>query len=84
MTFEKWSDFIHKAAMYGASKIGLDESHRIMDPLVWYISTGRASYEFTARLAAKKPYRVFQVLHKAGGSYDDAIQAIKQYLDIAE
>ena len=82
MSYQTTTNFIHKAAMYGASKIGLDASYRVMDPLAWYISTGRASYEFTARLATKKPYRVFQVLHKAGGSYDDAIQAVKRYLGI--
>lgn len=83
MNYEAVNNFIHKAVMYGAYRIGLDASYSVMDPLVWYIGTGRASYEFTARLAVKKPYRVFQVLHKAsGGSYDDAIKAVKLYLGI--
>lgn len=83
MNYEAVNNYIHKAVMYGAYRIGLDASYRVMDPLVWYIGTGRASYEFTARLATKKPYRVFQVLHKAsGGSYDDAIHAVKLYLGI--
>lgn len=82
MNYQATSAFIFKTIMYGASKIGLDASYRVVDPLAWYIGTGRASYEFTARLATKKPYRVFQVLNKAGGSYEEAIQAIKHYLDI--
>lgn len=82
MSYQTAINFIHKAAMYGAGKIGMDASYQVMDPLAWYIGTGRASYEFIARLATKKPYRIFQVLHEAGGSYDDAIQAVKQYLGI--
>ena len=83
MNYQTADNFIHKAAMYGAPRIGLDASYSVMAPLAWYIGTGRASYDFTARLATKKPYRVFQVLHKAGGgSYDDAIHAVKLYLGI--
>lgn len=82
MSYQATDNYIHKAVMYGARKIGLDASYKVMDPLAWYIGTGRASYEFTARLATKKPYRVFQVLHKCGGSYDDAIQAVKDYLGL--
>lgn len=82
MSYDAATDYIHKAFMYGASHIGLEASAQVMEPLAWYIYTGRASHEFTARLAAKKPYRIFQVLHKAGGSYDDAIQAVKRYLGI--
>lgn len=82
MNYEAVNNYIHKAVMYGAYHIGLDASYSVMDPLVWYIGTGRASYEFTARLATKKPYRVFQILQKAVGSYDDAIHAVKLYLGI--
>ena len=83
MNYQAVNNYIHKAVMYGTPRIGLDASYSVLAPLTWYIGTGRASYEFTARLAAKKPYRVFQVLHKAsGGSYDDAIKAVKLYLGI--
>lgn len=82
MSYDAVCNYIHKAVMYGASHIGFDASAQVMEPLAWYINTGRACYEFTARLATKKPYRIFQVLHKAGGSYDDAIGAVKRYLGI--
>ena len=82
MNYEAVNNYIHKAVMYGAPRIGLDASCLVLAPLTWYIGTGRASYEFTARLATKKPYRVFQILQKAGGSYDDAIHAVKLYLGI--
>ena len=64
MNYEAVNNYIHKAVMYGAPRIGLDASYLVLAPLTWYIGTGRASYDFTARLATKKPYRVFQVLHK--------------------
>lgn len=83
MNYQAVENFIHKVVMYGAPRIGLDASRLVLAPLAWYIGTGRASYDFTARLATKKPYRVFQVLHKASGcSYDDAIKAVKLYLGI--
>ena len=83
MNYQEVNNYIHKAVMYGAPRIGLDASRLVLAPLTWYIGTGRASYEFTARLSTKKPYRVFQVLHKAsGGSYDDAIHAVNLYLGI--
>lgn len=55
MSYDAATDYIHKAVMYGASHIGLDASAQVMEPLAWYIYTGRASHEFTARLAAKSP-----------------------------
>lgn len=82
MSYQATDNYIFKAIMYGAGKTSFDEASRIMEPLEWYIKTGRASCDFLRLLATKKPYRVFQVLHKAGGSYDDAIQAVKQYLGI--
>lgn len=50
-----------------------------IDPLRWYILTGRASAEFLLRLAQAKPYMIARKLH-AGGSHDEAIGRIKEYL----
>ena len=52
---------------YGMQHYGVDEAARDISPLKWYINTGRASLEFTRKL------------HE-GGSYDEAIQRIKDYI----
>ncbi len=83
MSYDTFDNYIFKAAMYGSRTISLDDAQRVLEPLEWYVKTGRASCDFMRKLAAKKPYRIFQILHKVGGSYEDAIQAVKQYLGIA-
>ena len=82
MNYEASDAYIHKAVMYGASRIGFDASVKVMEPLAWYLNTGRASCDFSSRLSAKRPYAIFRLLHKTGGSYDDAILAIKSYLGV--
>lgn len=60
-------------------KYGVDEAQRIIDPLLWYINTGRAPVSFLGKLVQKKPYLIGRVLAK-GGSYDEAIQRVKNYI----
>lgn len=54
---------------------GVDVSNRDIDPLTWYISTGRASGEFIRKLRAARPVLVARDVHK-GGSYEDVINRV--------
>lgn len=58
---------------------GVTGAERIIAPLLWYINTGRASMNFLGKLVQKKPYLIGRVLAK-GGSYDEAIQRVKEYI----
>ena len=57
-------------------KHGCDQAERDMDPLVWYIRTGRASLEFLRKLSRAKAFMVARRLHESG-SYEEAIQRVK-------
>lgn len=48
-------------------------------PLSYYIHTGRASTEFLHKLVDAKPFMIARALMK-GGSYDEAISRVKNYL----
>lgn len=60
-------------------KYGIDEAQRIIDPILWYINTGRATMSFLGLMVQNKPYLIGRVLAK-GGSYDEAIQRVKEYI----
>lgn len=54
---------------------GCTQAERDMQPLVWYINTGRASTEFLRLLMNTRPVLVARDLHK-GGSYEEVINRI--------
>lgn len=64
------------------SGAGWDESGSEIAPLEWYVNTGRASVEFLRALVTAKPFMVARRLHK-GGSYDEAVSRIKDYLKVS-
>jgi len=64
---------------YLMQRYGVDEAAQDVAPLKWYINTGRAPLEFTRMLLNAKPFMVARKLHE-GGSYDEAIQRIKDYI----
>jgi len=50
-------------------------------PLSHYVGTGRASSEFLHLLVDAKPFMIARVLMKDnGGTYDEAIGRVKEYL----
>ena len=65
------------------NKYGVDTARRDMEPLKWYIETGRASVTFIASLLDAKPFMIARILHK-GGSYDDVLKRIKKYVGYVE
>lgn len=64
---------------YLMNKYGYDTAQRDMDPLRWYIFTGRASAYVVRQILSAKPFMVGRLLHK-GGSYDEAIQRVISYV----
>ena len=60
-------------------KYGCDTAASDMEPLKWYISTGRASGYFLHNLLFCRPYMIARKLHE-GGSYDQVLERIKQYM----
>ena len=68
-----------KIEMYLMKKYGCDEAHRLIDPLSWYINTGRASMGFIRGVDATKPHLIARIL-KRSGSAQDIVDALKAYV----
>lgn len=68
---------------YLMGKIGVDAAYRAIEPLQWYITTGRASIDFLGKLIGAKPFMVARTLMK-GGSTDEAINAVKNCIKYEE
>ena len=64
---------------YLGQKFGFRNAERDMEPLKWFIYTGRASCDFIHAVLNAKPYMIGRKLHQ-GGSYDETIQRIKDYI----
>lgn len=77
----KMSEYCWKVQWYLMKRYGCDAADRMMDPLTWYIGTGRASLDFLRALLEAKPYMIGRQLAKEG-SVDDAIQRIKAYIGV--
>lgn len=54
---------------------GCDIAERDMQPLFWYINTGRATTQFLHCLMSARPVLVARDLHK-GGSYEEVINRV--------
>ena len=64
-------------------RYGVDQASRDLAPLHWYIDTGRASNDFIRACAMAKPFMIGRKLHQ-GGSYQEVVQRIKDYLNVTE
>ena len=62
---------------------GVDQSYQDIAPLAWYINTGRAAPDFIRAVLTAKPFMVGRKLHE-GGTYDEVIQRIKDYIGYEE
>ena len=65
------------------NKYGVDTARRDMEPLKWYIGTGRAPTQFISDLLDAKPFMVARILHM-GGSYDAVLKRIKKHVGYVE
>ena len=63
--------------LYMMKEYGCDQANALFAPLEWYVNTSRASVPFLRWFVQAKPFVVARVLAK-GGSYDDAINALKK------
>lgn len=64
---------------YLMRKYTTQEAERDVEPLHWYITTGRAPSDFLRSLINAKPFMIARKLHNAG-TYDESIETIKSYL----
>lgn len=82
---DRIDDHIWKVKYYLMRKHGCGQANLFISPLTWYIGTSRASVEFLKRFLNAKPYMIGRLLVKSElntGTYDGAITALKQYLDV--
>lgn len=61
---------------YLMERYGCDKADIIIDPLVWYITTGRASVAFLKAFLQSKTFMTARKLAKAR-TYDDAVYKLK-------
>ena len=60
-------------------KYGTLQAQKDMDPLRWYIFTGRCSISFLRAVINAKPFMIARKLHE-GGSTEEAIDRVRRYL----
>lgn len=72
-------EYLWKIERYLMKKYGCDTAIRDIDPLRWYICTGRASASWCKCLMAKIPYHVAKILHQ-GGSYCEVLDRVDAYI----
>lgn len=77
-------EYLWQVRRYLWKKTGsVDAGNRLIDPLHWYVQTGRASVTFLHKLTDKKPYVIGRQLLTTGQcSTDEAIRIIRQYLGL--
>ena len=71
--------YLYDVLNYLMTHYGVDRAYQDIDPLQWYILTGRASVDFLNKLYQKKPYLIARRLHQ-GGSGDETIKRIKTFI----
>lgn len=75
-------DHVWSITRYLWERYGVDAGNRMIFPLNWYISTGRASVEFLHKFVAAKPFVIGRIL-AAGGSDESIIRAIRDRIKAA-
>lgn len=76
----KIEDHIWKVYRYLSRKYGTKRADIDIYPLTWYIHTGRASTAYLKAFLTVKPYMVGRKLHNGGGSHDDALARVNEYI----
>lgn len=77
----RYETYIWAVESYLRSRYGTDATERMIDPLTWYVNTGRASATFLINLAQTKPFVIGRILAK-GGSHDEVIQRIRKRIGL--
>lgn len=69
--------YTHDVKMFLAKKHGIDAAERMIDPLTWWVFTGRATLTECKALVEKRPYVIGKILEK-GGTINNQVDAIKR------
>ena len=77
----RYDEYIWKVESYLRSRYGIDATDRMIDPLTWYVRTGRASATFLINLVQTRPFVIGRILAK-GGSHDEVIQKIRKRIGL--
>ena len=77
----RYDEYIYKIEKYLMERYGVDAMYRMIDPLAWYINTGRASATFLQMLVQEKPFVIGRILAK-GGSHDDVMRNIRKKIGL--
>lgn len=77
----KYDTYIWAVEKYLMQKYGVDAMYRMIDPLTWYVNTGRASASFLQLLTQTKPFVIGRILAK-GGSHDDVVRNIRKRIGL--
>ena len=71
-------EYLWDVLMYMWNSLTLDEASVVLDPLKYYVKTGRASTAFLHKMIQVKPYVMARYLIKIrNNSVDHAIELIK-------
>lgn len=77
----RYDEYIYKIEKYLMERYGVDAMYRMIDPLTWYINTGRASATFLQMLVQEKPFVIGRIIAK-GGSHDDIVRKIRKRIGL--
>lgn len=72
---KKIDQYIWMVTKWLMERYGVDEGCRLVDPLSWYVRTGRSTLEWEKALLKVKPFVIARICAK-DLSYDDTIKLI--------
>lgn len=84
MSATEIDNMLYDLWLKAANKYTSKEADRIIEPLNWYIGTGRASTDTIRALLATTSRQRTAIISRLAkcGCYDDGARAIKEYLHI--
>lgn len=77
----KYDDYLWSVRSWLWSRYGVNQGNRIMEPLQWYYTTGRASAAFLMSLIKVRRDYIGRILAKNYSTYDAAINAVKERIE---
>ena len=77
--WNKIDDHLYQVYRYLMIRYGISSADRMIDPLRWWIQTGRASVPFLHRFLDTQPYMIGRRLAK-GGSVQEAVDRVRKLL----
>ncbi len=81
MSYTEIENYIYEVQRCLVVKYGSRRAMVDIDPLVWYVTTGRAPVSFLKALLGKSPYLVARRLHQ-GGSHQEVVYRLCKFLGV--